>query len=229
MIRKSALVLFVATLVTACASPKPQKQLQTFSPAQFILTDVTVDIDADPRPERSFIRLTRSAAENLRQAYNREVINSAGVYTLEVSLQDVNITKTGGLLEPITSNSITLLATLRHPNSGIAMREFPVTYNLVRESGTETKEEQLLRGALPNAFNGIYGMELTPLAVQEVVRSNQIFDGIKPERVAGSQPTVRASSSAPKRAPSGGNRPAVDVSTSSENTDAPTVIECAIC
>ena len=85
MIRKSALVLFVATLVTACASPKPQKQLQTFSPAQFIVTDVTVDIDADPRPDRSFIRLTRSAAENLRQAYNREVINSAGVYTKDLS------------------------------------------------------------------------------------------------------------------------------------------------
>ena len=223
MIRNSAIIFLVSVVFAACASPKQQRQTQTFSPAQFIVTDVTVGVEAYPKPERSFIRLAQSAAENLRQAYNREVINSAGVYTLEVSLQDVNITETGGLLEPITSNTITLLATVRHPNSGIAMREFPVTYSLVRESDRGTKEEQLLRGALPAAFNGIYGMELTPMAVQSVVQSNQIFDGIQQETVVSAKPSATVSSSSQNRAPS------ANVSTSSGNTGEPTVIECAIC
>ena len=225
MIRKSTVLIIVAAVLSACASGKVNKRQQGFAPANFVITDVTVDIEADPRPNSSFVQLTRSAAENLRQAYNREITSTSNSYTVEFSVQDVKVTQQGGLFEPITSNSVSLIATLRHPDNGIALREMPVTYQLVQESETETKEEQLLRGALPRAFNGLYGIESTPQAVQSVVNSNQIFDGLNPA------PSVFGQSSGgvsqPVYLPR--NTQAPEASQSSSNAGEPTVIECAIC
>ncbi len=233
MIRKTAFALLIGAALSACASGKVEKQQVVFAPAQFILTDITVDVEASPRPDRSFIRLTRSAAENLRQAYNKEMRDSVGSYTLELSLQNLTIAKDQGTFDPITNNSISMIATVRHPESGIAMRQYPVKYQLVRENKNETKEEQLLRGALPAAFNGVYGMPATPVSIQPVIKSNQIFDGLDAEPVA-IEPVVQPVSQpapqpveTPNAAPQA--EPAPDVSTTTTNSGEPTVIGCAIC
>jgi len=223
MIRKLVVILCIGAGLSACASGKVQTTQQAYSPAQFLVTDVTVDIEA--QSDRAFVGLTRSAAENLRQAYNQEMVSSVGSYTLELSVQDISVTDGQDTLEPITNNSLSLIATVRHPETGVAMRTYPVKYQLVRENKIGTKEEQLLRGALPAAFNGVYGLPITPEAIQPIVKSNQIFDGldVKPVIVEQAPNTVSQPVAAPQSVPS------ADVSTTSQDSGEPTVIGCAIC
>ncbi|MDJ0613577.1 MAG: hypothetical protein QNJ29_07845 [Rhizobiaceae bacterium] len=226
MIRKLVAVLLIGTGVSACASGKVETGQTVYAPAQFIITDVTVDVEAQPRPDRSFVRLTRSAAENLRQAYNKEMVRSVGSYTLEFSVQELAVSDANSSLAPITNNSVSLIATVRHPESGIAMRQFPVKYQLVREIKDETREEQLLRGALPAAFNGVYGMVATPQSIQPIVKSNQIFDGLDAEPVSVASAPRPVS---PPPVPVKQNEPVQDVSTTAQGSGEPAVIECAIC
>lgn len=220
MILRFLVILLLATGLASCASKKVGKPQTTFAPATFTIADVTIDNAASPRASRDFMRMMRKAANETRDTYNLISGNDQSIYNLELSLSQVTVDDGPNSVLPITSNVIEMIATLRQPESGMAMRTVPVRYQLVALDSEDTKARQLIRGALPEAFNGVYGQRSTPEVVKNLVGSNALF-GEADVAAVQSRPVVRSAPSA-SAAPS-------SVSVETQSSGEPTVIGCNIC
>ncbi len=216
MILRIMIVLLLAAGLSACASNKVGTPQTSFAPAVFTIADITIDNAASPKADRAFIRQLRKAASEVRDAYNLISGNDQTVYNLELSLANVAVNNSPNAVMPVTGNVIEMTAILRQPESGVAMRTVPVRYQLVALDGEDTKERQLIRGALPEAFNGVYGLRSTPDVVQALVASNIVFGE------ADALPQRNVSSTPPSSEPS-------SVSVETQSSGEPTVISCNIC
>ncbi|MEM7288931.1 MAG: hypothetical protein AAF412_00955 [Pseudomonadota bacterium] len=183
MIRIFTVMAAAMCILTACASGRIANSPQGYRPASFTIQSVNIDVVDQNKPSRSFMQLMRTAANNARVAYNKEAGHKQAVYNLELSLNRLTVDKEAVPILPITNNVIEMMAVLRSPTSGVAMRTVPVRYQLVALNPDETREKQLLRGSLPKAFNGLYGMTRTPGDVASLIESEKIFVPRRPKPV----------------------------------------------
>jgi hypothetical protein len=208
MIRKLSIVVLALLSVSACASGKIGQKPQGYEPARFLIEAVVVDTVAAKRPSRGFLAQMRRASDNTRKAYNAELGDPGTVYNLELSVEALD-------LDP---SELSMTAILRNPADGIAVRTVSVRHALLAGAPTGSVEQQLLREALPKAFNGVYGLEQTPVTIFPVLYSEQFFadPASRPKKAAAAP---RQSSAAPA--------PSVSVETQAEGE--PKIITCAIC
>ncbi|MEL7429513.1 MAG: hypothetical protein AAFN43_05895, partial [Pseudomonadota bacterium] len=194
--------------VSACASGKIGQKPQGYQPARFMVEAVVVDTVAAQRPSRGFLAQMRRASDNTRKAYNAELGDPGTVYNLELSVEGLDVDQ----------SVLSMTAILRNPEDGIAVRTVSVRHQLM--AGTPpngTIEQQLLRETLPKAFNGVYGMDQTPVTILPVLYSGEFFSDptSKPKRAASAAPTQSA--------------PAASVSVETQAEGEPKIITCAIC
>lgn len=225
MIRKAIFLLLVSAGVASCASGKVQNAGQTYPPAQFSIDAVLIDNATSPKAQRGFVRLLRKASENSRDVYNAVSGSNRAVYNLELTLNTLQTVDAADTVRPVTDNVISLTATVRERESGIAMRTLPVTYQLVAIDAEDTVQRQLIRGVVPAAFNGLYGMRSTPAEVRALIRSDALFGDAAP--AAATRPLNAAPASPPAQpAPTPQPEP---VSVETQSDGGPTVITCNIC
>ncbi len=224
MIRVFVLLMTIIGLLASCASPKVANKKAAYPPATFKVSDVVIDGNQLPDATRLFMREMRVAANNTRKAYNSER-GDGETYTLELSLQSLAIDRELVPVLPITENRITLMATLRHPQTGVVIRSAPVGHQLVALNPDFTRQQQLMRGVLPKAFNAMYGLSATPSGIA----ANDIFKA-KPKKAPAKKKAKKSApakkqSVAPAPEPMVSEKPLINEPQSGE----PKVITCAVC
>jgi len=231
MTRSIITVFSTLIFLTACASGKfaLSTKTRTFEPSRFVIVDTDIALVGEAEPGEAFIDLMEVAAENASRAYNDARGYEASQYYLELALEELAINEPVVPVLPLMTNHVKMTAKLKRSPDGEVMREYPVRYRLVRVNQTETKERQLLRGAIPQAMNGLYGLLETPTEISELVASDAFFTEPgqlirDPEIVATVRPSAEPSISVPQEKPASETPPA-EVS----DTDGPEVIQCTVC
>lgn len=223
MIRNFIWLLFFVVGLSACATDKTVRSQQAFSPANFTIDEVTIDVVTEDYPSRDFMRLMRKAAKHTKEAYNEEAGDNRGVYNLEFSLEALNLNVEDNSPSGVSENRIELTVTLRNPESGVAMRSLPVRYRLERLDLADTREKQLLRAAMALSFDGIYGRRKTPESVAVVIRTEELFTGEKPRPQA---PIISKPAAVEVTPEVVSDTPSVEAT---EPTGDPQIITCSVC
>ena len=169
MIRRFILAVFCLFIVSACATGKAVKTSTIYSPAEFQITDINVDVPSDIENRGELRRLMTYASTNLALAYNEAVSISAPEYVMEVSMQSFR-------RSPRSKAAMRYRVILRNPDDGTEYRALPVAYgNVGNQSVEQSPEEGLIGGSLPEAFYRLYGLSETPPVVEASVAEEGLF------------------------------------------------------
>ncbi len=223
MIRNTLIstVLFLA--VTSCAKNKDITNTQTYTPAQFEVSDVYVNM-ADGIENSNRIRaFMKNAGINTANVYNYTMVSADTGYPLEIEVNEVSYRNPDALAASDKGTYIKFTATLREEASGEVFRSLPVTYyhawtgTLTSSEAKQDAEKNMIEISIKNAFSKLYGMENIPQNIQTHFDVNDIFadpntvvvrlDAEEVAEISTSEATVANTSA--------GNKP--------------TVIKCAVC
>ncbi len=234
MPRILGVTLSLLLFITACASPVAKKTEQSYAPDAFYISDVSVGVDNGIISTSNLEHDLLHGAGNLAKAYNLSIEESKREYILDITVNDVRVANSW--LNDENLNKLHYTAKLLDARTKQEYRRLPVEVQNSEEAGTYDRsavEKTLIRTSLPKIFNGLYGLKQTPPGIGAYAVNGEIFEQpelpISPLFSANSQDSALDTPIAlPEIVPSNAVSP-VSKPSKAEQTDNPSVIECAVC
>lgn len=247
MILKIALYSASLLFVAGCAANSGFQTTQTFTPAQFQVNDVYVNMVDGVENSNRARGLMRNAGKNTARVYNDAIGSTTSQYPLEIEVMDINYRNPNASATSGERTYIKYTATLREEASGEVFRSLPVTYyhvsaeKLDNEQAKQNAEKNMIRLSIKNAFARLYGMKEVPQPVQRHFATQDIFSQsngiqtkpvIKPQNKPAPAPVIASAvptQPAVKPAPEPVIAAPAEAITETTTVDGATVIKCAVC
>ncbi len=171
MIRSLFLLFACLVILAACASGRSVKSTKTYSPAEFQISDVRINVPAGTSSRGEVRRLMRNAATNLALAHNDNASAVAPEYVMEVAVNQYKAT-------PVSQATLRYDLILRQPNDGRVYRSLPVTVGNDGSTGSRygSTARGLIRDSMPEAFKQLYGHSRILGNVRSMVAGDGMFD-----------------------------------------------------
>ena len=254
MIRTVLIFSIAIFLVASCATDKNFKTEQSFTPAEFIISDVFVNITDGVENGQRIRKLMRNAGKNTSQLFNQGISKDSTSYPLEIEVTEINYRNPSSSAASGDRTYIRYSATLRDEESGLVFRNLPITYyhvsasKVLTDEAKQNAEKNMIRNSIKTAFTRLYGMQAVPNNVQTYFNTKDVFSGkelstkkivpasVEPKPIA---PTVQTPAPAQPQVveikpvaepePIVISAPQVTVVDSASATGEPKVITCVVC
>ncbi|MEM9277118.1 MAG: hypothetical protein AAGA76_00940 [Pseudomonadota bacterium] len=169
MIRGFFITFACLFVLVACATGKAVKFAKVYAPAEFQITDISVDVPADTINQLELRELFRNSATNLALAYNDAMPLVAPAYVMEVSVQSYKA-------QPASEAGLRYRVIVRNQVDGTEFRALPAAFsNAGGEIPQARMEEGLIGQSLPEVFYRLYGLSDTPASVKAEVSGETLF------------------------------------------------------
>lgn len=231
MIRKIALYTASLLFVAGCAANNGFQTTQTFTPAQFQVSDVYVNMADDLENSNRLRGLIRNAGKNTANVYNDAMGSVSAEYPLEIEVTDINYRDPNASAASGERTYIRYTATLREETSGEVFRSLPVTYyhvsaeKLNTSEAKQNAEKNMIRLSLKNAFARLYGMEEVPQSVQRHFATQDIFSQSYQSNTKPVIKPIKKPAPAPVVASVVSKKPVVAVAPQPQNAPEPVIVE----
>ncbi len=249
MIRNISIFAVALTLVASCASKSSLDTGKSFAPANFVISDVFVNMSDGIENSRQIRSLMRNASRNTVKLYNKNMASANENYPLEIEVREVNYRDPKATASSGDRTYIKYTMTLREEASGEVFRSLPVTYfhvstgALTTAQAKQNADKNMIRLSMKNSFARLYGMKNVPQNVQSFFNTKDVFakdlktparptQRSAPKPVKKEVPLVEtpvASAPSPQPAPKVVNVPEAPVIQASSNNGEPDVIKCVVC
>jgi len=228
----NALLLFVA----GCATHNGFKTTQSFGPANFLVSDVYINMVDGLENSKRIRGLMINASNNTADIYNATVNSEVSEYPLEIEVTNINYQTSKSSVSNDDRTYIRYIATLREEETGEVYRELPVTYYHVGAGALGTPEDKekaeknMISISLKNTFARLYGKEEIPQTVEAHFSSQDIFaDPNKILELPVASPSEQISSKSKSPVSESISSTDVPVIESTSTDGEPIVIKCVVC